>query len=76
MDRKLVSAALFVSVLGGLLLLTPLANVFQLQGRVFGVPAELLYLFACWVGLIGAGFALGRRLPTEAEADSKSGDER
>ena len=75
MDRKLISAALFITVFGALLLLPPLANVFQLQRRFFGVPAELIYLFLCWVALIGAAFWLSRRLPREPEAEPGSGDD-
>jgi hypothetical protein len=75
MDRKLVSAALFLTLLGSLMLLPPLANVFQLQRRYFGVPAELIYLFACWVALIGAAFWLSRRLPHEPEAEPQDGDD-
>lgn len=75
MDRKLVSAALFLTLLGSMLLLPPLATVFQLQRRFFGVPAELIYLFACWVGVIVAAYWLSRRLPHEAEADPHSEDE-
>jgi len=75
MDRKLVSAALFLTVLGSLLLLPPLANVFQLQRRFFGVPAELIYLFACWVGLVGSSLWLSRRLPREREAERRSGED-
>ena len=67
MDRKLVSAALFVTILGALLVLTPLANVFQLQGRFLGVPAEMIYLFVCWFLLVAAAFWLSRRLPHDGE---------
>ena len=75
MERKLISAALFLTLLGSLLLLPPLANVFQLQRRFFGVPAELIYLFACWVALIGAAFWLSRKLPREADAEPRNGDD-
>ncbi len=75
MDRKLVSAALFLTLLGSLLLLPPLASVFQLQRRLLGVPSELIYLFACWVILIAVAFWLSRRLPHEPEADPRNGDE-
>ena len=75
MNRKLVSAALFVTVFGTLLLLPPLANVFQLQRRFLGVPAELIYLFVCWVGLVAAAFWLSRRLPREPEAEPGNGDD-
>lgn len=75
MDRKLVSAALFLTILGSLLLLPPLASVFQLQRRFFGVPAELIYLFTCWVALIGASYWLSRRLPREREAEPRHGED-
>ncbi len=75
MDRKLISAALFLTLLGSLMLLPPLANVFQLQRRFFGVPAELIYLFVCWVALIGAAFWLSRKLPREPEAEPRNGDD-
>lgn len=65
--RKLVSAALFLSVLGVLLILPPIAVLFQIERRFLGVPLELIYLFVCWAGLIGAAFWLGERLPREAE---------
>ena len=70
--RKLESAALFLSLLGVLLILPPLAMVFQLERRLFGVPLEVIYLFVCWLGLIVAAFWLGRRLPREAEAEPPS----
>ena len=73
MERgKLESAALFLSLLGVLLILPPLAVVFQLERRLFGVPLEVIYLFVCWLGLIVAAFWLGRRLPREAEAEPPS----
>lgn len=75
MDRKLISAALFLTLLGSLMLLPPLANVFQLQRRFFGVPAELIYLFACWIALIAAAFWLSRKLPHEPEVDPPNGDD-
>ena len=75
MDRKLVSAALFLTLLGSLLLLPPLASVFQLQRRFLGLPVELIYLFACWIVLVGAAFWLSRRLPREPEAEPHNGDD-
>ena len=76
MDRgKLISAALFLTFLGTLLILPPLATVFQLQRRFLGVPAEVIYLFACWIGLIGSALWLSRRLPREPEAEPPPGDD-
>lgn len=70
--RKLVSAALFLTVLGTLFFLPPLAVLFQLERRFLGVPLEVIYLFVCWLGLIAGAFWLGRRLPREAEAEPPS----
>ena len=73
--RKLESAALFITVLGVLLILPPLAVLFQLERRFLGVPIEVIYLFACWLGLVGAALWLGRKLPREAEAEPPSAGE-
>ena len=75
MDRKLISGALFLTLLGSLTLLPPLASVFQIQRRFFGVPTELIYLFTCWVALIATAYWLSRRLPHEREAEPRDGDE-
>ena len=75
MDRKLISGALFLTFLGSLTLLPPLASVFQIQRRFFGVPTELIYLFTCWVALIATAYWLSRRLPHEREAEPRDGDE-
>lgn len=50
--RKLVSAALFFGILGTMLLLPPLVLVFNVEVRVLGLPAELIYLFSVWLVLI------------------------
>ena len=67
--RKLESAALFLTILGVLLILPPLAVLFQFERRLLGIPLEVIYLFVCWLGLIVAAFWLGRRLPREVEAE-------
>lgn len=66
--RKLVSAALFLTLLGSMLILPPLALLFQLQHRVLGVPAEVIYLFVCWAALVAGAWWLGRYLPHEPES--------
>jgi hypothetical protein len=62
---KLVSAALFLALGGALLILPPLATMFQLQRRFLGLPAEVIYLFVCWGVLIGGALWLSKRLPHE-----------
>ena len=64
--RKLESAALFLTIFGAMLIMPPLALLFQLERRIFGVPAEVVYLFVVWAGLIAGARWLGHRLPREA----------
>lgn len=64
---KLVSAALFLALVGALLILPPLATMFQLERRFLGLPAEVIYLFVAWAALIASAFWLSRHLPHEAE---------
>jgi hypothetical protein len=68
--RKLVSAALFLTLAGALLFMPPIASVFQIQRRLLGVPAEVIYLFLCWVLLVVGAWWLSRRLPREGEDES------
>jgi uncharacterized membrane protein YfbV (UPF0208 family) len=65
--RKLTSAALVLTLLGALLFMPPLASVFQVQQRVLGIPAEVIYLFFVWVLLVVGAWWLGKRLPHEGE---------
>jgi hypothetical protein len=67
---KLVSAALFLALVGGLLILPPLATMFQLERRFLGLPLEMIYLFVCWGLLIAGAFWLSKRLPHEAPPSS------
>ena len=63
--RKLGSAALFLTLAGALLFMPPIASVFQIQQRVFGLPAEVIYLFICWVLLVAGAWWLSKRLPRD-----------
>lgn len=67
--RKLEAMALFITVFGVLLIIPPIALVFQLERRLFGLPIEVIYLFVCWAGLVAGAFWLGRRLPREPAAE-------
>ena len=66
--RKLESAALFTTLFGTLLFMPPLTLVFAHEGRLLGVPIELIYLFTAWALLIAVAFWLGRRLPRDPPA--------
>jgi hypothetical protein len=63
--RKLVSAALFLTIAGALLIMPPLAMVFQVHRRVLGVPSEVIYLFLAWGALVAGAWWLAKRLPSE-----------
>jgi hypothetical protein len=64
--RKLSSAALILTLMGALLFMPPIATVFQIGHRIFGVPAEVIYLFVCWTALVIGAWWLSRRLPRDA----------
>lgn len=73
--RKLQSAALFLTLFGAMLFMPPLVLLFNLRQRLFGIPAEVIYLFLVWLGLVLATAWFSRRLPrvsptTKAEGDS------
>ena len=67
--RKLEAMALFFTAFGVMLIMPPIALVFQLERRLFGIPVEVIYLFVCWVVMVAGAFWLGRRLPREAAAE-------
>ena len=73
--RKLESAALFLTIFGALLIMPPLALLFQLQRRFLGVPAEVIYLFIAWAALIVGAWWLSRRLPRESPTELRPGDD-
>ena len=67
--RKLEHAALFLVLFGALLFLPPLALVFNVPARLFGLPYEVLYLFGAWLALIVGAAWLSRRLPREEDSE-------
>lgn len=65
MDRgKLESAALLLTIAGVLLIMPPLAQLFQWQTRLFGVPVEVIYLFLIWAAMVIGARGLARRMPS------------
>lgn len=67
-SRKAHERALLLPFLGMLLLLPPVAGIFQLDVRLFGVPLAALYLFTVWAVLIVLAAVLSRPLLRGAEA--------
>ncbi|MSU91960.1 hypothetical protein GE300_20605 [Rhodobacteraceae bacterium 2CG4] len=65
--RKREDAALAVPALGVLLLVSPVLNIFAGSGRILGLPAVFVWIFAVWGGLILLTFRLTRRLPPADE---------
>ena len=62
---KLQSAALFFTIFAAMLLLPPLVLLFNYQARLFGLPAEMIYLFLIWMVMVGATAWFAYRLPHE-----------
>ncbi len=76
MERhKLESASLFLTILGAMLITPPLVLLFQIDGRFLGVPAEVVYLFVAWAGLIAGAGWLSHRLPRERASEPSAEDE-
>ena len=61
-DSKVRDRALVLLLVGSLLLISPLAGVFQVDIKLAGVPFTLVYLFVVWGILIAGALALSHRL--------------
>lgn len=85
-SRRVRDQATIVLLLGLVLLVSPMAEIFNLDTRVLGIPFTLVYLFAVWAALIVATFRLARSLSSgedgngddtaaapEREANKKNG---
>ena len=66
-DRKISDRALLLPLVGLLLLTPPLAGIFQLDIRVFGIPFTGFYLFGVWAALIIGAALLSRRIRQGAD---------
>jgi hypothetical protein len=69
--RKLPTALLVLTVLGGLLFAPPLVRLFSGSGQLMGVPAEVVYLFAVWLTLVVVTAAISVRLPRAPRSDDE-----
>ena len=61
-QRKARDRALILPLVGLLLLVPPIAAIFQIEARIGGVPFLLVYLFAVWAVLIAGAAGLAGRL--------------
>ena len=66
-DNKTSDRALILPLVGCLLLLPPMAGIFQLDLRVFGIPFTGIYLFGVWALLIAGAAILSRRVQQRAD---------
>lgn len=62
---KLQSAALFFTIFAAMLLLPPLVLLFNYKARLFGLPAEMIYLFLVWTMMVAGTAWFAYRLPHE-----------
>lgn len=60
--RKTRDRAFVVLLLGIVLLMPPVAEIFEIEARILGLPTTLIYLFVVWAGLILATAILARAL--------------
>jgi len=73
--RKLENAAFVLPLFGALLLIPPLANVFNRDVMIFGVPLEVIYLFGVWTALIGITAFLSQRMGDDRPPERHGEDE-
>ncbi|WP_294925823.1 hypothetical protein [uncultured Paracoccus sp.] len=71
-------AAFAVPLFGAVLLLPVFVNLFNRRLAIWGVPLEVIYLFAVWLGLAAGAFWLSRHLrpsdePTRRRRAGKDG---
>ncbi len=69
--RKARDRAVILPVVGTVLILPPVAQIFEIDARIGGVPCVVIYIFAVWGLLILGAGALSRSL---ARAELPPGD--
>ena len=67
---KVRDHAFLLPVIGLIFLIPPVADIFQLDIRITGIPFTALYLFTLWALLIIGAWLLARKLRAEAEAEN------
>ena len=65
--NKARDRAFILPVVGVLLLIPPLAGIFQLDIKIAGIPFTVIYLFTIWAALIAGAAMLSRRLLDDDE---------
>jgi len=73
--RKLRDRAAILPLAGIILLMPPVADIFELHAKLAGIPFALIYILTVWVLLIAGACALSWPLRHAAEADPLAEEE-
>ncbi|MEM1276519.1 MAG: hypothetical protein AAGH74_08335 [Pseudomonadota bacterium] len=60
---------MILPIVGLLFLIQPVATIFAIDGRIFGIPVMVAYIFTVWAVLIAATAVLAKRIETTMEQD-------
>lgn len=74
-QRRFATIALVLPIFGALMIVPPLVGVFNLKLTLGGIPIVAIYLFAVWLGLIGATFVLSHHLRNDEDPPDPPPDE-
>ncbi|MCF4099102.1 hypothetical protein [Maritalea mediterranea] len=69
--RRSEGFGFFLPILGVILIMPPIVQLFDRGGSVFGLPIIFTYIFGVWLFLIVAAFILSRWLPQQDETPQR-----
>lgn len=61
-QRRSIERLIALFLLGAIVFMPPVLEIFNRPGRVFGIPTLYLYIFFSWSGLIGVTLMITRRM--------------
>lgn len=73
--RRVVGGMLLLTLGGFLLLVPPVAHLFNHDLSILGIPQVVFYLFGVWLALIAATWVLTRRLEPDPQDEVREADE-
>ena len=68
--RKIRDWSLVLVLVGTVLLMPPVAEIFQIRATILGIPAPLIFVFVIWALLILCAALLSRSLNQEDDPGS------
>ena len=71
MKTGIKDASILILCLGIVLLLPPIAFIFDKPVVLFGVPLVVLYMFGVWFALVLASCIISRHIPKAMEKDAQ-----